>query len=189
MRNVDKAPLTESDVRARAKQFAHVRAALRSSDDACVCAARAPADCVCGGDSVLLLTHAPRFVEKAALLRGVPVDFVVGYDTAVRLCDPKYYDSTAHMTAALLRMADARVRMVVAGRSATTFKGAADASAFLTLHDMAHRVPECVKDMFVDLPADDFRLDVSSSALRAAAAAAAAADAAESAGAEGARRH
>jgi hypothetical protein len=37
----------------------------------------------------LILTRAPRFIDKAALMPGST--FVLGYDTVVRLLNPKYY--------------------------------------------------------------------------------------------------
>lgn len=44
----------------------------------------------------VLATNAARFVDQARAVRsaypGVPFDFVVGFDTLVRIFDPRYYD-------------------------------------------------------------------------------------------------
>lgn len=66
--------------------------------------------------SVAAVSH-PRFVDKAAALRacyppGAEICFIVGYDTLVRLFDPKYY---ADMPADLRRMF-ASCRFVAANR-------------------------------------------------------------------------
>lgn len=70
--------------------------------------------------SVAAVSH-PRFVDKAAALRacypsGTEVCFIVGYDTLVRLFDPKYY---ADMPAELGRMF-ASCRFVAANRGEYT---------------------------------------------------------------------
>ncbi len=127
--NVDKPPLTHAEAARRAAQFA--------------------------GRWRVLLTRAPRFIEKARLFPGNA--FVIGWDTAVRLVHQRYYDdSEAAMHAALEEMRDLGVRFLVAGR--------AQDGAFLTLADA--EVPTRFASMFEGIPESRFRADISSSELR-----------------------
>jgi hypothetical protein len=127
--NVDKPPLDVHEVARRAAQFA--------------------------GESRLLLTSTPRFVEKARLFPGRP--FVIGWDTAERLVQPRYYrDSVTEMRAALREMHETGAHFVVGGR--------AEGSAFRTLDDIA--LPEGFASMFSGLPEHRFRIDISSTELR-----------------------
>ncbi|MDP6605648.1 MAG: hypothetical protein QF664_05255 [Dehalococcoidia bacterium] len=137
--NVDKPPLAEAEVRRRIEQFA------RLDRFAGVPAA--------SGD--LLLTRAPTFVEKARLLPGRA--FAIGWDTAVRLVHPRYYDGDEQaMLDALSEMRDLGCRVYVAGREHD--------GAFRTLADVD--VPPSVAGLLVAVPEDRFRLDISSTALR-----------------------
>jgi len=43
-----------------------------------------------GGKRKVWLTNAPTFVEKAKVFRNPYTTFIVGYDTAIRICNPKY---------------------------------------------------------------------------------------------------
>lgn len=128
--NVDKPPLSVEEVRRRLVQFEAI----------------AP----------VVLTRAPRFVEKARLFPRS--SFVIGWDTAVRLVHARYYgDNTAEMTVALEEMRAAAVRFVVAGR---THEG-----DFRTLEDAD--LPAEFASMFEGIPEALFRADVSSTELRA----------------------
>jgi hypothetical protein len=102
----------------------------------------------------IYLTHAPTFVEKARLFPGVV--FVVGYDTAVRLFSPRYYEGEG-VTAVLDELLELGVRFVIAGRTngEGVFHDAADLS-----------IPVGYDSLFIPLPARKFRLDISSTALR-----------------------
>jgi hypothetical protein len=105
----------------------------------------------------LWLTRAPTYVEKAALFPGVV--FVVGADTAARIIAPRYYgDSAARMAEGLASIRERGCRFLVAGRAG------ADA-AFLRLADLA--LPTEFRDLFTEIPEQAFRLDISSTALRA----------------------
>ncbi len=127
--NVDKPPLEEVEVRRRLRQF--------------------------HGRWRVVLTRAPRFIEKARLLPGVT--FAIGWDTAVRLVDPHYYGGDERsMLAALGEMRAAGCRFLVAGRE--------HEGVFRTLADVA--VPEHFEDLLEAIPESRFRVDVSSSALR-----------------------
>jgi hypothetical protein len=101
------------------------------------------------------LSRAPLFVEKAALYPGCV--FVVGYDTAARLVDPRYYGGAAGRDAALAQIAAQGCRFLIAGRLA--------GGVFRTLRDIA--VPPAFAGLFLELPESAFRIDLSSTELRA----------------------
>jgi len=127
--NVDKPPLGADEVRRRLTQFE--------------------------GTTTVVLTRTPRFLEKARLFHHTK--FVIGWDTAVRLVDPRYYeDSHERMTMALEEMRAASVHFVVAGR---THEG-----QFRTIQ--AAHLPAGFASMFESIPEDLFRADVSSTELR-----------------------
>jgi nicotinamide mononucleotide (NMN) deamidase PncC len=129
--NVDKPPLTVSEVRTRLAQFA--------------------------GRARVELTRAPTFLEKARLFEGAT--FVVGADTAERLVATRYYGGDeARMVAALQEIADRGCRFLVAVR--------ADAGGRLhALEDVA--LPARFAALFTPIPESRFRLDSSSSEIRA----------------------
>lgn len=88
--NADKGTLPRGEVERRAMQFA-------------------------AGGHALVLTDAPLFVQKAALLPGTV--FVVGVDTAVRIVMPKYYGgSEAAMLEVLHTIRRHNCSFLVAGR-------------------------------------------------------------------------
>ena len=127
--NVDKLPLEEAEVRRRTAQFA--------------------------GKRPLVLTSAPVFYEKAKVLRGCT--FILGWDTAIRLVDPRYYDgSQARMLMALEEMGQRGCSFLVAGRL--------DDGTFRTIDDVD--IPEDLRDLFSGIPESSFRSDVSSTELR-----------------------
>ncbi len=103
------------------------------------------------------LTRAPTFLEKARLFPGTT--FVVGADTAERLFGPKYYgDDEARMHMAREEIANSGGRFLVAVRL--------DASGRIrALNDIP--VPRRYADLFTEIPEHRFRLDISSSEIRA----------------------
>jgi hypothetical protein len=101
------------------------------------------------------LSRAALFVDKAALFPGCV--FVLGYDTAARLVDPRYYGGEAARNAALASIRSQGCRFLVAGR--------VQDGAFHTLNEIA--IPEGARDLFIELPEQAFRVDLSSSAIRA----------------------
>jgi hypothetical protein len=110
------------------------------------------------GRAPLWLTRAPTFDRKAGLFPGAV--FVVGLDTALRLLDPRYWGGTVERRdAALGRIRDRGCRFLVAGR--VTANG-----VFAALDTAA--LPEEFADLFDVLSEAEFRLDLSSSQLRAA---------------------
>lgn len=127
--NVDKPPLNAEEIRERLTQFE--------------------------GDGPVLLTRAPRFVEKARLFPGSR--FVIGWDTAIRLVAARYYDDDQKkMTAALEEMKSYAIHFLVAGRN---YQG-----SFRTLDDV--KLPAAFSSMFEGLPEALFRADISSTELR-----------------------
>lgn len=67
------------------------------------------------GEGDLWITRLPTFIEKAE--HFAPVIFVVGADTAHRICDPRFYGgSESKMLAALQRMTDLGVKFVCFSR-------------------------------------------------------------------------
>lgn len=128
--NVDKPPLPADVILARLRQFA--------------------------GRYAVLASDAPTYVQKARLYPGTT--FVVGYDTAVRIFAPRYYDnSEAQMLAALAEIADLQCRFLVAGRQD-------DQGVFRSLADVA--MPARFAPLFTAIPETLFRTDISSTSLR-----------------------
>lgn len=102
----------------------------------------------------VILSRAPLFREKANLFPKCV--FVVGFDTAVRLVEPRYYGDEAAMHAALAAIRDQGCRFLVAGRVQN--------GDFGTLDQVG--VPPMFQDMFLALPEARFRIDLSSTELR-----------------------
>lgn len=128
--NADKPELTPLQVFQRARQFI----------------AQAP----------VILTRAPLFEQKAALLPGSV--FVLGADTAARVLESRFYPDSAGMERSLAAVRRHGGRFLVAGRSV--------AGRFLTLADL--HPPAAQADLFEALPESAFRKDLSSSEIRAA---------------------
>ena len=130
--NVDKPPLTYAEVRHRLRQFQ--------------------------GRSKVVLTRAATFAEKARVLPGTT--FVIGFDTAMRLFDSKYYGGSASaMDEALEELRESGCRFLVAGR--------AEDDMFRSLDDVG--VPGGFEEMLTGIPESAFRRDVSSTEIRGAA--------------------
>ena len=103
------------------------------------------------------LTRAPTFVEKARLFPGTT--FLIGADTAERLFAPKYYgDDEARMHAALEEIANSGSSFLVAVRIDA-------AGRVRALNEIP--VPQRYADLFSEIPEHRFRVDTSSSEIRA----------------------
>lgn len=136
--NVEKRELTESEVRERLSQFA--------------------------GRYTALVSRAPTFVEKSRIMPDSV--FAIGYDTAVRLFDDRYYppyepetDPGNTGSATLAAMSEIRrngCAFVVAGR--------VTGAGFKIANDLD--VPDGYEAMLQEIPADVFRDDISSTELR-----------------------
>lgn len=101
--------------------------------------------------------RAPTFVEKSRLYPGAV--FVVGFDTAARIIQPRYYgDSEAGMLAALTEMRDRGNRFLVAGREGADGR----------FHELGELViPGGFAGLFMPVPSHMFHHDISSTEIRA----------------------
>ena len=107
------------------------------------------------GSWPIYLTNAPTFIEKARLFSNTI--FVVGFDTAERIIAPRYYEgSRAKMLAAFDEMLALGCQFLVAGR--VNKKG-----VFKTVRDL--NTPLGYEALFE--PLNNFRLDISSTEIRA----------------------
>lgn len=127
--NVDKPPLNYADLRDRLKAF--------------------------GPEESVMLTHAPRFTDKAELFPRRT--FVVGADTILRVGDVRYYgDSRGARDAALTRLGEREVEFLVFGRLRE--------DRFETLADL--NLPPALTQLCDGVSEAEFRSDLSSTALR-----------------------
>ena len=105
----------------------------------------------------VVLSRAALFADKAALFPGAV--FVVGADTAERLVDKRFYGgSTDNLNKALAGLAERGCRLLVAGRRS--------GERYLTLRDLAPRIPAAHRSLFRELPEALFRRDISSTEVR-----------------------
>lgn len=128
--NADKPPLAHATILDRLAQFA--------------------------GRYPIYISSAPTFIEKARLFPQTT--FVVGYDTAVRILQPRFYNnSESERDAALAELSGYGCSFLVAGRTDNH-------GLFHSCHDLA--IPSIYRHLFKGIPATKFRLDISSSDLR-----------------------
>ena len=126
--NADKPPLDPTTVRMRCRQFV---------------------------SHSVLLTNAGTFPNKADDLPNTV--FVVGFDTAKRILQPRFYgDSFARMSTALEHFRRSGCSFLVAGRRHD--------EGFGTLTTL--QVPEQFRDIFREIRESEFRVDISSTQLR-----------------------
>lgn len=129
IKNVDKPDLNEEEILERLNQF-------DSTEN-------------------IIVDKAPLFSEKSTLFPKST--FLIGYDTAERLINAKYYDGNYRkMTKSLELIEDNKCAFLVAGRIQN--------GLFSTLEDL--NIPEDFKSLFVEIPESDFRVDESSSEIR-----------------------
>ncbi|MEE2659173.1 MAG: hypothetical protein VX733_11760 [Candidatus Latescibacterota bacterium] len=102
----------------------------------------------------LVLTRASTFAEKARLVPGA--HFAIGYDTGLRLVDPKYYGGKEARDAALAQLKALDCRFYVAGR---LWKG-----EFRSIEDVD--LPGVARELVVAIPESEFRVDLSSTTIR-----------------------
>ena len=101
------------------------------------------------------LTRAATFEEKSALFPGAT--FIVGVDTLRRIADTRYYgDDSAACLAAIERIAGRGCRFLVFSRDVGT--------GFVRLSDLD--LPEALRAICREVPAEEFREDVSSTEIR-----------------------
>jgi hypothetical protein len=103
------------------------------------------------------LTRAPTFLDKSRLFPNTT--FVIGADTAERLVAPRYYgDDEARMHVVLEEIANSGGSFLVAVRIDA-------AGRVRALNDIP--VPRRYADLFTEIPEHRFRVDISSSEIRA----------------------
>ncbi|CAN1146209.1 hypothetical protein LINPERHAP2_LOCUS15120 [Linum perenne] len=103
----------------------------------------------------IIVSNQPYFYKKAALFPGSA--FVIGVDTAARLINPKYYDGNYGKMVEILGACKARgSTFLVGGRSMD--------GVFKVVGEL--EIPEELKDMFIGIPAEMFRMDISSTEIR-----------------------
>lgn len=128
--NADKPSLEKSEVLRRLLQFA--------------------------GRDTVVVSNAPTFVAKARLFPDTT--FIMGYDTAKRILQPRFYDgSQAQMLSALAEIRERGCCFLVAGRTDS--------------HGLFHEpselsIPGGYRDLFKTIPSGRFRHDISSTELR-----------------------
>jgi len=106
-------------------------------------------------EQVVLLTRAATFEEKSRLFHSAT--FVVGADTLRRIADPRYYaDDPTACLAALERIAERGCRFLVFGRDMGT--------GFMRLGDLD--LPDILRTICQEIPEEQFREDLSSTAIR-----------------------
>ena len=127
--NADKPELPHDEVERRVSQFANV--------------------------GPVWITHAPTFEAKAEVFPGAA--FVLGWDTAVRVIDPKYYGGIVGRDAALRKLMERGCRFVVGGR--------VDSLGCFRVWEGRELADEFA-ELFLALTEADFRADVSSTQLR-----------------------
>ncbi|GAA0150640.1 transferase [Lithospermum erythrorhizon] len=103
----------------------------------------------------IIISNQPFFYKKAELFPGSA--FVIGVDTAVRLINPKYYGGDyGRMLEILIGCKSTGCLFLVAGRNMD--------GDFKILEDFV--IPEELRDMFISIPAEQFRMDISSTEIR-----------------------
>ncbi|XP_020584982.1 uncharacterized protein LOC110027773 isoform X2 [Phalaenopsis equestris] len=102
----------------------------------------------------VIISNQPYFYKKAELFPGSA--FVIGADTAIRLINPKYYGDYQRMLEILLGCKSSGCLFLVGGRMVD--------GVFKALEDLD--VPDELKDMFISIPQERFRMDISSTEIR-----------------------
>jgi len=103
----------------------------------------------------VVVTSKSTFHEKARLMPECT--FIIGYDTALRLFEPRYYGTAEQMLESLRTLATTGCRFLVAGRENSS-------GMFKTLENIP--VPAEFKGMLDSIPESQFRVNLSSSDLR-----------------------
>ncbi|RCV26858.1 hypothetical protein SETIT_5G279100v2 [Setaria italica] len=103
----------------------------------------------------VIISNQPYFYKKAELFPGSA--FIIGADTAARLVNPKYYGGDYNrMLEILLKCKSTGTTFLVGGRMIE--------GVFKALEDLV--IPEELSDMFISIPEEKFRMDISSTELR-----------------------
>uniref|UniRef100_A0A6T6T7R1 Cytidyltransferase-like domain-containing protein n=1 Tax=Amorphochlora amoebiformis TaxID=1561963 RepID=A0A6T6T7R1_9EUKA len=147
--NADKATIDQKEILSRVSQFS----------------SQASEDGKTFESFPVAITTAKYFVDKAKLFPGCW--FVVGADTAIRIIDPKYYDSNKwNMFRVLCGLYESGVRFTVGVRVDKHGKLLTTQTILDELKALDEVIYDGLKHMFVDIPEKDFRLDLSSTEIR-----------------------
>lgn len=118
----------------------------------------------------IILTNAPRFMDKAKQFPGV--SFAIGVDTAIRLVDPKYTNGDEQlMIDAIINMTSQGTRFFVNSRTfgiagvPPSFALKLEPTELLSLTKIMDFIPEVLRSFFIEHPNTEFK-DISSSPLR-----------------------
>ncbi|KAF0244866.1 MAG: hypothetical protein FD167_3600 [bacterium] len=106
------------------------------------------------GYKSIVVTKAATFIEKTHLFGGC--NYILGYDTALRLLSSRYYDSEEAMIDCLNSIVKQGGRFLVAARMQD--------NQVKTLADLI--IPKDLQSFFLEIPVERFRVDISSTILR-----------------------
>ena len=117
------------------------------------------------GRARLVLTRAPTFEQKSALMPGSV--FVIGYDTAARLFVERYYPPYDAANDPTRAGSGSALAMETMRRNRCSFAVAGRVGPGGRFHTLAEvEIPARYREMLVQIPESEFRADVSSSQLR-----------------------
>ncbi|PIA63794.1 hypothetical protein AQUCO_00201254v1 [Aquilegia coerulea] len=103
----------------------------------------------------VIISNQPYFYKKAELFPGSA--FVIGADTAARLVNPKYYGGDHNkMLEILIGCKEIGCTFLVGGRNVD--------GLFQVLEDLD--IPPELQDLFISIPEEKFRMDISSTEIR-----------------------
>ena len=131
--NVEKPEIASSEIETRLEQFDHK-------------------------DDVVVITKAATFVEKARLMPGTT--FAIGYDTAIRLFDDRFYQGTTGEPTTRVVLGELKALgsgFVIGGRHD-------EDGDFMTFHDLP--IPKGLESLFTEIPEAMFSDPISSTQLR-----------------------
>lgn len=106
------------------------------------------------GYKPIVITKAAKFLEKTKIFNGC--SYVLGYDTAIRVFSPKYYTNEQEMIDSLKVITQQGGQFLVACRLQNNI--------VKTLADIA--IPTELQPFFSEIPAELFRVDISSTQIR-----------------------
>jgi hypothetical protein len=115
----------------------------------------------------VVITQAPLFTQKADLFPKSK--FVVGYDTAARLIQEKYYGSETAMLLQFAKLAHQGCGFLVAGRKESGGSEGGTGSSVARFRSLSElQIPEVLQrgSLFQEIPESEFRMDISSTELR-----------------------
>merc|ERR1719162_121732 len=124
-------------------------------------------------------TNTNTSIPTTTTAKPTDMTFVIGVDTMVRIIDPKYYNNDANVMLNAVRSMGhgGTVDFIVGGRvhqskgnsstSTSTCSSSSNSSTFITGQEEIQNLPKDIRDMFHILDENDFRVDLSSTVIRA----------------------